>query len=234
MKWSIHDGDCLDVLPTLGALSFDALITDPPYMIGAVSVGNSRSKSGTWADMMNVSHWYAAWLGDSRRLLKDTGHALVFCNWRTIPTLIRAFDLCSWPVTSCLVWDKEWIGPGGPAGFRPRHEIILHAAMPDARIADRSLPDVLSEKWMAGNMRTTEHPAEKPVPLLESLCRTVADGGAVLDPFAGSGTTGVGAIRAGCSRFVGIEAERTWADVARTRLDDAARQVPMFAEATCA
>lgn len=223
-RWTLHEGDCLDILPGVAPLSVDAVITDPPYMIGASSVGDPGAKSGTWADTMNVARWYADWLRLCQRALRPTGHAIVFCNWRTIPTLLRAFDLCGWGVTSCLLWDKEWIGPGGTQGFRPQHEVILHAAMPQAQIANRGLPDVVRHKWMAGNMRTTAHPAEKPVGVLRWLVEaTTSPGALVVDPFAGSGTTGVAAVAAG-RRFVGIESEARWVALARERLDDATAQ----------
>ena len=214
----ILHGDCLEVMARLQAASFDAVVCDPPYMVGAVSVGNAKAKAGTWADMENSAYWFSAWMAQAKRLLKPTGYMVVFGNWRSIPTLIRALSLCDMPASSCLVWDKEWIGPAGPQQLRGRYEIVMFSAMPEGRIDDRAAPDVLSCKWMAGNMKTTKHPAEKPVQLLRRLIElTTPAGGAVLDPFNGSGSTGVAAVECGRS-YVGIEREAEYVEIARERI----------------
>jgi len=56
----IHHGDCLEIMRTMPEASVDAVITDPPYMVGAISVGNSTAKAGTWADMENSAYWFSA------------------------------------------------------------------------------------------------------------------------------------------------------------------------------
>lgn len=217
MSYTLHLGDCLDVMRTLEPNSVDTVVTDPPYIIGGISVGNAGSKTGTWADMENAAYWYAEWLRLCARALGE-GHLFVFGSWRTLPTLMRAFGLAEVPMTSCLVWDKDWIGPGGSAGFRPRYEIIAYGALGRAAIEDRGLPDIVVERWMAGNNRTSEHPAEKPLALMQRIVRwALPRGGVVLDPFMGSGTTGVAAITSGCS-FVGIEREQQWHETATRRL----------------
>jgi site-specific DNA-methyltransferase (adenine-specific) len=123
-----------------------------------------------------------------------------------------------------MIWDKQWIGLAGPQQLRPRYELAIFAAMPDAKIDDRSAPDIYACKWLAGNMKTTEHPAEKPVELIRHLIRLVTKpGGAILDPFAGSGTTGVACIEEGRT-FVGIEREAEWVMVGMERCRDRAAQ----------
>ena len=125
MSYEVIHGDCLDALHALPDNSVDAVVTDPPYMVGAVSVGNARSKSGTWADMENSAYWFSAWMAQCKRVLKPTGYLLCFGNWRSIPTLIRALSLCEMSATSCMVWDKQWIGPAGPQQLRGRYEIVM-------------------------------------------------------------------------------------------------------------
>lgn len=221
-EFRIEHGDSLEVLRQIPDSSVDAVICDPPYMVGAVSVGNAKAKAGTWADMENSAYWFSAWMAQAKRILKPTGYMVVFGNWRSIPTLIRALSLCDMPASSCMVWDKEWIGPAGPQQLRGRYEIVMFSAMPEGRIHDRSAPDVLSCKWMAGNMKTTKHPAEKPVALLRRLVELVTpEGGAVVDPFAGSGSTGVACQLAGRT-FIGIEREAEYVEIARARIAAAA------------
>ena len=211
-------GDCLDVLRELPDNSIDSVVTDPPYMIGAISVGNPKSKAGTWADMENSAYWFSAWMRECKRVLKPTGYLLCFGNWRSIPVLIRALSLAEMPATSCLVWDKGWIGPSAQNQLRPRYEIVIFSAMPDGKIENRSAPDIYSCKWHAGHMKTTKHPAEKPVELMQYLIRLVTPpGGIVLDPFAGSGSTLVAAKREGF-QYIGIEREAEYVEIAKARV----------------
>jgi site-specific DNA-methyltransferase (adenine-specific) len=230
MSWNIYHGDCLEIMPTIHAQSVDAVICDPPYMVGSISVGNSASKAGTWADMENSAYWFSAWMRQCRNLLKPTGYLLTFGNWRSIPTLIRALSLCEMQAHSCLVWDKQWIGPAYLNALRPRYEVVMFAAMPEAKIPDRKAPDIYACKWMAGNMKTTKHPAEKPVELMRHLCRLVApEGGVVLDPFCGSGSTGEAAIAEGL-RFIGIEREAEYVEIAKERIAASEKGAgPLFA-----
>jgi DNA modification methylase len=211
-------GDCLDVLRELPDNSIDSVVTDPPYIIGAISVSNPKSKAGTWADMENSAYWFSAWMRECKRVLKPTGYLLCFGNWRSIPVLIRAFSLAEIPATSCLVWDKGWIGTSAQNQLRPRYEIVMFSAMSDGKIKDRSAPDIYFCKWQAGNMKTTKHPSEKPVELMQYLIRLVTSpGGIVLDPFAGSGSTLVAAKREGF-QYIGIEREAEYVEIAKARV----------------
>jgi DNA modification methylase len=221
--WEVRHGDCREVMATLDAESVDAVVCDPPYMVGSISVGNASSKSGTWADMENSAYWFSAWMRECQRVLKPTGYLVTFGNWRSIPTLIRALSLIEMSATSCMVWDKEWIGPAYTNALRPRYEIVMFSAMPKARIPDRKQADIHSCKWMAGNMKTTKHPAEKPVELMRHICRLVTQpGGIVLDPFTGSGSTGKGAVLEGF-RFIGIEREAEYVEIAKARIGAVAK-----------
>ncbi|MEA3643337.1 MAG: site-specific DNA-methyltransferase [Lamprobacter sp.] len=206
----LYQGDCLEVMADIKPMSVDAVITDPPYMIGAISIGDKHTKAGGWADMENSAWWYAEWLKLARRALKQEGFACVFGNWRSLPTLLYAFSKIKWSVDSLMIWDKEWIGPAGPRQLRPTYEVVLFAGMPNAKIDDRSASDVYRCRWMAGHNKTTAHAAEKPVDLMRHLIRlTTKPGQVVLDCFMGSGTTGEAAHIEG-RRFIGIEREHEY------------------------
>lgn len=214
---TIYHGDSLEVLPTLRPASVQVVVTDPPYVIGAVSAGNMASKSGGWSDMMNSALWFSAWYRMVDRVLHRTGAFWSFCNWRTLPVLMRAASDASLPVTSLLVWDKEWIGPGGSQGLRPAYELVALMAHPDFVVPDRGVPDVWRHK--VGSYKASGHPAEKPEGLVRRLLVTceAAPDSLVLDPFLGSGTSAVAAKNAGL-RCIGIEAEERYCELAAKRL----------------
>ena len=214
---TIYHGDALDVLPTLESATATCVVTDPPYVIGAVSAGNMASKSGGWTDIMNSAGWFRSWYVEVDRILKRRGSFWTFCNWRSLPVVMRAASDARLAITSMLVWDKEWIGPGGSQGLRPSYELVALMAGPDFAIPNRGVPDIWREQ--VGSYKPHDHPAEKPEALVRRILTVVAvpQGELVIDPFMGSGTTAESARILG-HRFIGIEAEERWCEVAARRV----------------
>lgn len=210
---TIYHGDALELLPRLPLVSL--VVTDPPYVIGAVSAGNIGSKAGGWGDMMNSARWFRDWYTMAHERLARDGAMWTFLNWRSLPVVMRAALDAGLSVQSMLVWHKDWIGPGGTVGLRPAYEMVALIAAPDFQIPNRGIPDVWTQKW--ASHKPTGHPAEKPVPLLRRLIDTSAVDGFVLDPFMGSGSTLVAAKDAGLPA-IGIEAEERYCEIAVQRL----------------
>jgi len=225
---TLYLGDCLEILPTLGKV--DAVITDPPYGINTKSDG--MGKLSPWGDLINSALWYVAWQRECKRLiegpLKDgSGCMWSFMNWRSLVTFQKAAMDQGWSIESLLVWDKQWIGPGGTTGLRPSYELVALYAVGGFSIQDRGLPDI--QRWKWSSIKPNGHPAEKPIEGMEWLIKhSTAPGGIVLDPFMGSGTCGAAA--QGMERgFIGIEQDANWFDIACRRIDDAQRQQRLFA-----
>ena len=213
-------GDSLEVIPHVSRA--DAVIMDPPYNFSTASSGN---KHHYWADAVNSAFWFAQVLRLCDERLAQAGGAIwQFLNWKTfIPAQKAAWD-AGLKFDSLLVWDKEWIGPGGPVGLRPSYELVAFMAKGDFRIPNRGLPDIWRHKW--SSQRESGHPAEKPLSLLEELVRqTPAQ--TILDPFMGSGTTLVACQRLG-RMGTGIEIDPDYFDVACRRVDEATRQPDLF------
>ena len=140
---TIYHGDALEIMPALPIRTVNAVVTDPPYIIGAVSHGHMESKSGGWADMMNSALWFSTWYQMVDRLLRLDGVFWTCCNWRSLPVVMRGALDAGLPITSVAVWDKMWIGPGGSQGLRPSYELVALLCRPDYSIPDRGVPDVL-------------------------------------------------------------------------------------------
>jgi len=132
--------------------------------------------------------------------------------------VFTALSKAKMPATSCVIWDKEWIGPSAANAFRPTYEVIVFSAKPGARIMPRSQGDIIRRKWMAAHSGKTGHPAEKPVDLAEALIQAVSPR-IVLDPFCGSGTFLLAASRLGI-RSIGIEMDPPYFEMSRSRLAD--------------
>lgn len=191
--------------------SVDLVVTDPPYSIGLQSNG----KTGGWGDLMNGAIFFQKLLEHAHGLTHTRqGACWIFNSWRSFPVISRA-SFGIWRIESLLVWDKQWIGPGGIKGLRPAYELVAFFAQKDFKLRNRSLPDI----WpvpCGGGQKPTGHPAEKPVKLMEKIIHE-SGGGLVLDPYAGSGTTLVAAKNLG-HKAIGIEIEERYCEMAAQRL----------------
>lgn len=224
---TIHCGDALEFLPTLPDGCAHAVVTDPPYSINTKSA--RPGKINPWADACNAALWYATWMRECRRLLRADGCLWSFLSWRTLTTFQKAAWDVGWEIESLLVWDKGWIGPGGMRGLRPSYELVALWIMPEFAIDDRGTPDIIRVPW-AGH-KPSGHPAEKPIDLVVWILNKsgIPEGGVVIDPFTGSGTTPA-ACAATRRHFVGCEIYEAYADMARRRVNTA-NGGPLFAEA---
>ena len=218
-------GDAVEELAKLLPGSVDAVITDPPYASGGFTEAAKSQASkmgvrgGEWFQGDNLTSTGIGFLLRAVALvalpaLRGSGHLLFFTDWRMVPVMTPAVESAGVRYTCLLVWDKRF--PGLGTGFRPQHELIMHftAGTPEYYALDGR--NVLT----AGRVNSTarRHPTEKPVALLEELIRvTVPPGGVVVDPFAGSGTTGIAALNIGRQAIL-IERSRGFCDVAERRM----------------
>jgi len=230
MKSQLLQGDALKLLPTLEAASFDALITDPPYASGGVHAGaRQRAPSekyvnsnlhaefvGDERDQRSHLRWMVLWLSECSRLLKDGAPVCLFTDWRQLPLTTDALQAAGFTWRGIAVWDKtEGVRPQ-LGRFRSQAEYIVwgsKGAMPLSRRAP-VLPGVIRSKVLKSDKL---HMTGKPTDLMRQVVRICEEGGRILDPFAGSGTTLVAAQLEGYD-WVGCELTQHYAEVSRERL----------------
>lgn len=225
---TLYCGDALEVMESLDRI--DAIVSDPPYCSGSVSEASRTSAKGQGLRSENIAKlgWF---VGDNMgtaglasllrsmafrglQILNPEGSILIFCDWRMVPNLAPAIESAGLRFQNMVVWDKGVMGLG--MGFRAQHEIVLHYTAGSPKYHDLGTPNVLRASRVGADER--EHQTQKPVGLMKDLVRVVcAPGGRVLDPFMGSGTTGVASVAIGRS-FVGIERDRTHFETACRRI----------------
>jgi len=223
----IIQGDALEVLRGMASESVDAIVTDPPYAI----TGDSAIAASRTIRQTAETQFYRAWLVEHCdewiRVTKPDGLWWIALDWRGLLTLddvIARRGIRRAPVVG--VWNKKRIGMGGI--LRRSYETFAVVQMNDFRPKPTGEPDVWDVPWGGGSTGVTDHPAEKPVELMERAVRTAMQGksgGVVLDPFCGSASTGVAALRLGYT-FIGVERDEAFAEAARLRLSGG----PLFAE----
>lgn len=242
-RWHVAQGDALDTMRALPDASVDAVVTDPPYCSGSVGEANRARADGQGLRSENLRKlgWFVGddmgtaglvWLlravaFEAARVVKPGGSVCVFCDWRMVPNLAPAIESAGLRFHNLLVWDKTAMGLG--VGFRMQHELVLHFGRGVGVYHDKGTSNVLRASRVHASER--QHQTEKPVALLEQIVSVVVPpDGVVVDPFAGSGTTGVAAVLRG-RRFVGVERAAEHAATARDRLAYAAGEAagPLFA-----
>jgi site-specific DNA-methyltransferase (adenine-specific) len=236
---TLYLGDCLEILPTLGKV--DAVLTDPPYASGGFTEAAKKSSNGMgnrsetrqregWFPGDNMTTAGITWLlrsvaVDCVPLLPEGGTMSIFTDWRMLTALVPAIESARVRYQNLLVWNKGVAGLG--AGFRTQHEMIMHFAVGVPTYHNLSNGNVITSPRM--NHHDREHQTQKPIELMETLLSVVSkEGDLVLDPFMGSGTTGVACLNT-ARRFVGIEVEPAYFDIACERLSNSLRQGRLIA-----
>jgi len=197
---TLYLGDCLDILPTLEGV--DAVVTDPPYGIADKWKGGKGHGWGN-AQMQGVlrNKWDAEPLSqDEIALLLSVGKQHVIWGGNYFPL----------PPSRCwFVWNKP------ERGF----------TLAEAELAWTDFDSVVRVIDAPRSEPSRIHPTQKPVAVMQfSVRKTV---GIILDPFMGSGTTGVACANLG-RKFIGIEIEPKYFDIACKRIEDAYKQLRLF------
>lgn len=234
-RYTLYCGDCLEILPELSGV--DSVITDPPYSSGARTATSIRARAGMtrgeqWKDevLMNdrMTTTGFVWMMrhvaiDCAAILSPGGSFLSFIDWRQYPQLYGAIETSNLRIQNLVVWDKEVIGMGN--GFRNRHELIIHASNGVPNVFDKGTANIITAKRISSS---DIHPTEKPESIYLSILPVISDKHhTILDPFMGSGTTGVACANLG-RKFIGIEIEPKYYDIARRRISDAYAQGQLF------
>lgn len=234
-KWDVYLGDSLVVLPELLPDSVDLVVADPPYNSGGRTMSDRTQVSardkyvtgdtqhqladfgGDNRDQRSYVVWLSLILAECLRVARPGASLLVFTDWRQLPATSDALQVGGWLWRGVIAWHKPIHRPR-QGGFAAACEYLLWGSNGpvDATRNPVYLPGLYSASQPRGAKR--RHITEKPPELLNELVKVCVPGGIVMDPFAGSGSTGVAALTSGRS-FVGIEMSDHYADVARQRLN---------------
>jgi site-specific DNA-methyltransferase (adenine-specific) len=241
---TLYHGDCLDVLPTVGPV--DACITDPPYGI----------TSNEWDDEADMERLFPMLHGVCEGAICMTGAqpftaAMVMANrknwrhewvWRknrgsnfanTVREPFKEHETVQVFAAGKWIYNPQRQARRGAGSDRAKYECTFGGSSTNYREMEVRKGNVLTEDRVPSsvqdfNTETGMHPTQKPVLLMRYLIRTYTnDGDAVLDPFMGSGTTGVAAIREG-RRFVGVERDPVHYATALERIKNELAQGDLF------
>jgi len=233
--WTAYHGDSREVLRRLPPNSIDILASDPPYGTGANSTAGRlkstsekyRSTGATplpdfdgdsllpeaWETMMNEV------LRLSFKALKPGANVILFCDWRSYPGFFKLVSSNGFIMRAVPTWDKGRGSRPMKNGFRSQSEWMIWAKKP-GKLESNAEPVYLDGVLKFSTLSNKKvHITQKPVPLMKELLRIAPPGGTVLDPFQGSGTTGVAAQEMGLT-YIGIESTSAYHAIACERLSN--------------
>lgn len=223
----IVQDDCINFLKNLPDSCVDVITTDPAYsgMNGHLKLGKGRivgkysdkgSSNGKWfTEFQDTEENYKEFLAQCKRVLrKTTGHLYImfdsFSLLSLAPLVRQYFD-----VKNILVWDKVNVGMGHY--YRRQHEFILFATNGNKRkLKNQSFPDILKVK----RIHNAKYPTQKPVEIFDIMLRASGhEGYTVCDPFFGSGSSALAAVKAKCN-FLGCDVSDKAFDLASKRVEN--------------
>ena len=223
----IH-GDCLVEMKSIPDKSIDLIVTDPPYRL--TSRGSSGTMSGYWASSLskqgkvfeNNDIDIEEYLPEFYRVLKDGTHCYIMTNQSNLPHFLNVISKSSFKFIKCLIWDKcnKICGRYYMNCFE---YIIMLRKGRERTINDCGQGDILRvpNKKTKRNDGKNIHDSEKPITLMEILISNSSnEGDCILEPFMGSGSTGVACINTKRD-FIGIELNEEYFKIAEERINNA-------------
>jgi len=240
----LYLGDCLEILPQLPDGCVDAVVTDPPYSSGGQFRGDRTQKTslkyvqsgaiatcrqefqGDNRDQRSFLAWSTLWFGSLLRCATPGAVVCVFTDWRQLPTMTDAIQAGGWIWRNIVTWWK----PGcrmQRGRFSSSAEYVLYASNGVPVAGEKSPQNVLSFRGVAGDDKL--HIAEKPIELIVTLLGITPLNAVVVDPFMGSGTTAIACVRSG-RRFIGVELDPVYFEIAKKRIQTELAQGDFFRE----
>ena len=242
----LYQGDCLKVLKSIEDKSIDVIFADPPYFLssGGVSCHSGKQVSvdkGKWDETLSTHDklkFNRKWLKECRRVLKDNGTIWISGTFHNIYSVGVALELEGYSIINNITWQKPNPAPNLACRcFTNSTETILWARKqltPKKKgkhyfnyelMKEINDNKQMKDVWLLNLPKKDEkkygkHPTQKPISVLERiLLASTKEGDLVLDPFNGSGTTGV-ACKMLNRKYIGIELDSEYLDLTIKRLND--------------
>jgi site-specific DNA-methyltransferase (adenine-specific) len=233
-------GNALEILSEFKDGIFDAIFADPPYFLssGGISCQSGKQVSvnkGSWDEGMTLEEKHAfnrAWIRECKRLLSPTGSIWISGTLHNIYSVGMALEQEGYKILNNITWQKRNPPPNLACRcFTHSTETILwarpketkhyfnYALMKDLN-GGKQMKDVWTGSLTPQKEKTAgKHPTQKPEYLLEKIIlASTEEGGLILDPFVGSGTTSVVAKRLG-RKSIGLDSNKEYLEIAVKRLE---------------
>lgn len=213
----IINGDCLEEMKKIPDGSVDMILTDPPYGMDLTPQRKSGKFKGVKIKNDDNLDWCDDFFAECFRVTPKDSSSIIFCNHHCVSEFILSARKAGFEIKNLVIWDKCHFGMGG--NWRPVHELILICTKGRFVTKSKNLKTILKFKKIHHSKAV--HPTEKPIEMLEHLIyEPDYNPSTILDPFMGSGTTGV-ACKNLNRNFIGIELDEGYFNIAKERIENA-------------
>ncbi|MGO1042177.1 DNA-methyltransferase [Clostridioides difficile] len=217
-RYELYNDECLEIMNRISDKTIDIVVTDPPYLIDYQS--NRRKNEDRFNKIKNDKGNYILiqeYLEECHRIMNNNTAIYCFCSWHNIDLFKKEFERY-FKLKNIIVWNKNNHGTGDLRGsYAPKHEFILFGHKGRTLLRGKRIADVINCPKVVSKKLT--HPTEKPLELLEIFIKQSSDiNSIVFDGFMGTGSCGLAAKKLN-RKFIGIELDKDYYDIAKNRLE---------------
>lgn len=225
MEIKLLQGDCLELMKCIPNESVDAIITDPPYNISRDNnfhtMGRAGIDFGEWDKGFNLTKW----INVAQPTLKKGGNIVIFNDWKNLSYIVESLESNGFTIKDLIRWKKTNAMPRNrDRRFITDYEVAIWAVKKGEkwtfnRLCDTyEIPEIIGGLTPKSEKLNGGHTTQKPVYLMRWLLeRLTNDKDVILDPFMGSGTTGVACLNTN-RNFIGIELDDKYFEIAKKRI----------------
>ena len=222
----LNNGDSIEFMKELDNNTIDAIITDPPYNISRdnnfKTMGRNGIDFGEWDKNFNLTNWIKI----AQPLLKKGGNIVIFNDWKNMSYIVEELEKNNFEVKDLIHWKKTNAMPRNrDRRFITNYEVAVWAVKKGGKWTFNRLSDTYEIPEIVGGITPKSekinggHPTQKPVYVMRWIIeRLTNENDIVLDPFMGSGTTGV-ACKELNRRFIGSELDKNYFNMAQQRIN---------------
>ena len=204
---TIIKGDCVEVMAHIPTQSVDFVLTDPPYLI------NYQSRDGRKIINDDNDKWLKPTFAEIFRVLKRNSFCVSFYSWKYADKFLNAYQVAGFKIVGHLTFAKRYTS--STRFLRSQHECAYLLAKGNPATPSNAIGDVIDMTYSGNRLHPTEKPISALLPLIDAFC---PQGGVVLDPFAGSGSTLFAAKMLDRS-YLGVELDANYYQIAAKRLE---------------
>ena len=223
--YNLIQGDALEQILKLQDNSIDAIITDPPYNIARDNNFHTMGRSGIDFGEWDKGFQLTSWISSAIPKLKKGGNIVIFTDWKKLTEIVVALEECGCDIKDMLRIEKSNPMPRNrDRRFITDYEVAVWAVKKGGkwtfnRLSETYERPLIKTKVTPKSEKTYgSHPTQKSLDAMEWIVdRLTNEGDSVLDPFMGSGTTGV-ACHNGGRDFIGIELDKEFYNISKERI----------------
>ena len=227
MMIKLYNDDCIKKFATMSRNEVDAIITDPPYNISRDNNFKTMNRAGIDFGEWDKDFDLVSWIKYCEPVLKKGGNIVIFNSWKNMSFIVDELEKNNFEVKDLIRWKKTNPMPRNrDRRFITDYEVAVWAVKKGGKWTFNRLSETYERPEIVCGVTSKKekidggHPTQKPVEVMEWLIKRLSnENDIILDPFMGSGSTGV-ACKNTNRKFIGIELDKDYYNIAMKRLGD--------------